>query len=104
MGGLVEEALEVSLAGVEAIKRYSSELSFGIFLGCNAAYLIELGRYPEAAELLDRRVGQVLPGVSTIHLHATRAHLAVRTGDLDPRAITSTSPGPRRAGSTMPSS
>ena len=84
MGGLVDEALEVSLAGVEAIKRYSTELSFGIFLGCNAAaYLIELGRYPEAAELLDRRVGQVLPGVSTIHLHATRAHLAVRTGDLD---------------------
>ena len=84
MGGHVEEALEVSLDGVEAIRRYGSELSFGIFLAVNAAaMLIELARYDEAADLLDRHVGQVLPGVSTIHLHATRAHLSVLTGDLD---------------------
>jgi DNA-binding CsgD family transcriptional regulator len=84
MGGSVEEALAVSLDGVEAIRRYGSELSFGIFLAVNAAaMLIELARYDEAADLLDRHVGQVLPGVSTIHLHATRAHLSVRTGELD---------------------
>jgi DNA-binding CsgD family transcriptional regulator/tetratricopeptide (TPR) repeat protein len=84
MAGHVEEALDVSLAGVEAIRRYGSELSFGIFLAVNAAaMLIELGRFYDAAELLERYVGQVLPGVSTIHLHATHAHVSVRTGDLD---------------------
>ena len=83
MGGFVEEALEVSLAGVEAIRNYGSELSFGIFLSVNAAaMLIELGRYPEAAELLERQVAHVLPGVSTLHLHTTLAHLGIRTGDL----------------------
>ncbi len=83
MGGFVEEALEVSLAGAESIRRYGSELSFRTFLEVNAAaMLIELGRYPEAAELLERHDARVLPGVSTIHLHVTRAHLAVRTGDL----------------------
>ncbi|MDO8483532.1 MAG: AAA family ATPase [Candidatus Limnocylindrales bacterium] len=83
MGGFVEEALEVSLAGAESIRRYGSELGFRTFLEVNAAgMLIELGRYPEAAELLERNVTRVLPGVSTIHLHVTRAHLAVRTGDL----------------------
>ena len=45
--------------------------------------LIELGRYPEAADLLDANDARVLPGVSTIHLQVTRAHLAIRTGDLD---------------------
>ena len=45
--------------------------------------LIELGRYPEAAELLDANDTRVLPGVRTIHLNATRAHLAIRTGHLD---------------------
>jgi DNA-binding CsgD family transcriptional regulator len=84
VGGFVEEALEVSLAGVEAIRRYGSELSFGMFLAVNAAsMLIELGRYDEAGDLLDHYVGQVLPGVSTIQLHDTRAHLAILTGDLD---------------------
>jgi tetratricopeptide (TPR) repeat protein len=82
-GGFVEEALDVLLAGLEAIRRYGSELSFGIFLAVNtAAMLIELGRYPEAAELLERQVAHALPGVTTIHLHATLAHLGLRTGDL----------------------
>jgi DNA-binding CsgD family transcriptional regulator/tetratricopeptide (TPR) repeat protein len=82
-GGFVEEALEVSLAGVEAIRPYGSEFSFGIFLSVNAAaMLIELGRYPEATELLERQVAHVLPGVSTMQVHVVFAHLAVRTGDL----------------------
>ena len=44
--------------------------------------LIELGRYPEATDLLESQLPNVLPGLSTIHLHDTWAHLAVRTGDL----------------------
>ena len=83
LGGFVEEALDVSLAGADAIRPHGSEFGFGIFLAVNAAaMLIELGRYREAADLLERRVGHVLPGVSTFHLHVTLAHLAVRTGDL----------------------
>jgi DNA-binding CsgD family transcriptional regulator len=84
MGGLVEEALEVSLAGVEAVRRYGSELSFGIFLELNAVgMLIELGRYREAAERLALlEAADVLPGVSTIFLHGTLARLAAHTGDL----------------------
>ena len=83
MGGFVEEALEVSLAGAESMRRYGSELTFLTFLEVNAAaMLIELGRYPEAAVLLEANDARVLPGVSTIHLRVTRAHLAIRTGDL----------------------
>ncbi len=83
MGGFVEEALEVSRAGADSARRYGSELSFQTFLEVNAAaMLLELGRYPEAAELLERNVARGRPGISTIHLHATLAHLAVRTGDL----------------------
>ena len=82
-GGFVEEALEVSLAGAANIRRYGNEIGLRTFLDVNAAgMLIELGRFPEAAELLERNVAQVVPGLSTIHLHVTLAHLAVRTGDL----------------------
>ncbi len=81
--GFVEQALEVSLAGVESTRRYGTELSFGIFLEVNAAaMLIELARYAEAADLLERNVSRALPGVSTVHLYVTMAHLAIRTGDL----------------------
>ncbi|MFL5674625.1 MAG: ATP-binding protein, partial [Chloroflexota bacterium] len=83
MGGFVEEALEVSLAGADHISRFGSELGFLTFLETNAAaMLIELARYPEAAELLERNIPRVLPGLGTIHLHTTLAHLAIRTGDL----------------------
>lgn len=83
MGGFVEEALEVSLAGAESATRYGSELGFRVFLEVNAAaMLIELGRYPEAVELFDRNLARERPGITTIHLHATLAHLTVRTGDL----------------------
>jgi DNA-binding CsgD family transcriptional regulator/tetratricopeptide (TPR) repeat protein len=83
MGGFVEEALEVSLAGAASMQRFGNEIGFLIFLEVNAAaMLIELARYPEAAELLGRNVARALPGISTIHLHVTRAHLMVRTGDL----------------------
>ena len=83
MGGFVEEALEVSLAGADKIARYGSELGFLTFLEVNAAaMLIELARYPEAAELLERNVPRALPGVATIHVYTTLAHLAIRTGDL----------------------
>ena len=47
-----------------------------------ATYLIELGRYPEAAELLEVNVARALPGIGRIHLTVTQAHLAIRTGDL----------------------
>src|SRR4029077_10565941 len=83
MGGFLEEAVEVSLAGAESIRRYGSELSFLIFLEVNAAsFLIDLGRYPEAAELLRRNVARALPGISTVHLHIELAHLALRHGNL----------------------
>jgi DNA-binding CsgD family transcriptional regulator/tetratricopeptide (TPR) repeat protein len=83
MGGFVEEALEVTLAGAASARRYSTELSFRTFLEVNAAGMsIELGRYPEAAALLERNAGRVLPGVTTIHLHVTLAHLLLQTGDL----------------------
>jgi DNA-binding CsgD family transcriptional regulator/tetratricopeptide (TPR) repeat protein len=84
IGGHVEEALDVSRAGVDAIRQYGSELSFGIFLAINAAaMLIELGRYGEATESIDRLMGQALPGVSTIWVHDVRSHVALRTGDLE---------------------
>ena len=83
MGGFVEEALEVCLEGAERTLRYGSDLSFRIFLRVNAAaMLIELGRYPEATDLLEGQLPNVLPGLSTIQLHVTWAHLAVRIGDL----------------------
>jgi DNA-binding CsgD family transcriptional regulator/tetratricopeptide (TPR) repeat protein len=83
MGGLVEEALEQSLAGIEALRLYGSEVGFGIFLPVNAAsMLIELGRYPEAAALLASQIARAQPGVITIFVHGTLAHLAMRTGDL----------------------
>ena len=83
MGGFVEEALEVSLAGAQSIQDYGNELSFRTFLEVNVAtYLIELGRYAEAAELLEVNVARALPGIGRIHLTVTQAHLAIRTGDL----------------------
>jgi DNA-binding CsgD family transcriptional regulator len=83
MGGFVEEALEVSLAGADQSARFGSELGFRTFLELNAsAMLIELGRYPEAAELLELNVPRVQTGLGTIHLYTTLAHLAIRTGDL----------------------
>ncbi|HEV8403171.1 MAG TPA: AAA family ATPase [Candidatus Limnocylindrales bacterium] len=83
MGGFVEEALEVTLSGAASARRYSTELSFRTFLEVNAAgMLIELSRYPEAADLLDRNADRVLPGVTTIHLNVTLAHLHLLTGDL----------------------
>ncbi len=83
IGGFVEEALEVSLAGAEQSARFGSELTFLTFLEVNAAaMLIELARYPEAAELLERNVPRVLPGLGTIHLFTALAHLALRVGDL----------------------
>ena len=70
MGGFVEEALEVCLEGAERTLRYGSDLSFRIFLRVNAAaMLIELGRYPEATDLLEGQLPNVLPGLSTIQLH-----------------------------------
>ena len=72
-----------TLAGLDAVHRFGTELGFGIFLTVNAAaMLIELGRYQESADLLGPQVANVLPGVSTFHVHVTLAHLAVRTGDL----------------------
>lgn len=83
VGGFVEEALETSMAGAESTGRYGGELSFRWLLETNAALmLIELARYPEAAFLLEQNVQHVLPGVSTIHLYSTYAHLLLRTGDL----------------------
>jgi DNA-binding CsgD family transcriptional regulator/tetratricopeptide (TPR) repeat protein len=83
MAGFVEEALAVSLAGVESTRRYGTEMSFAIFLEVNAAaMLIELGRYAEAAELLEGNIARALPGVSTVYLYVTLAHLSIRTGDL----------------------
>jgi len=80
--GRVEESVEIALAGAESIRRYGGELSFLTFLEDNAAEgLIQLGRYPEAAELLDRHLTHVRPG-RAMHLHFTLAHLALRTGDL----------------------
>ena len=83
MAGHVEEALEVSLAGAENIRRYGNENNFLTFLEVNSAgMLIELGRYPEAAELLETNTARVLPGLGTVHLRVTLAHLALRQGDL----------------------
>ncbi|HEX7950112.1 MAG TPA: AAA family ATPase [Candidatus Limnocylindrales bacterium] len=80
--GLHEEAVNVCLAGAESIRRYGGELSFVTSLEDNAAdSLINLGRYAEAAVLIDRHLGRELSG-RVIHLHFTMAKLAVRTGDL----------------------
>ena len=84
MGGFVEEALAVSLAGAEYARGYGGEFSFRTYLEVNAAaMLIEMGRYPDAVALLAPRVSWVLPGVTTIHLHLTLAHVFARMGDLD---------------------
>ena len=82
-GGFVEEALETSLAGAESTGRYGGELSFRWQLETNAApMLIEWLATRKAADLLEQNVQHVLPGVSTIHLYMTYAHLLLRTGDL----------------------
>ena len=105
MGGFVDEALEVSRAGADSIPRYGSELSMQTFLELNAAgMLIELGRYPEAAELLDANDARVLPGVLTIHLDDTPAHLAIRTGHLDAARHHLETARPRPATCRTPSS
>ena len=68
---------------IASARRYSTELSFRTFLEVNAAgMLVELSRYPEAAELLERNASRVLPGVTTIHLNVTSAHLHLQIGDL----------------------
>ena len=106
VGGFVEEALETSLAGAESTGRYGGELSFRWLLETNAAaMLIELARYPEATALLEQNVQHVLPGVSTIHLYVTFAHLppADRATSRPPAAISS-SPAKRRATWRTPSS
>ena len=84
MGGFVEEALEVALTGADQIARFGSELGFLTFLEVNAAaMLIELARYPEAADLLDRNVSARAPGTrARSTCTSTLAHLAIRTGDL----------------------
>jgi hypothetical protein len=45
--------------------------------------LIELGRYPEAAALLEGNATRVLPGISSIHLNGAWSQLNIRTGDLE---------------------
>jgi DNA-binding CsgD family transcriptional regulator len=80
--GLIEEAVEVALAGADSIRRYGGELSYVTFLEDNAAEgMILLGRYPEAAALLEVHLAHV-PRGRAIHLHFTRAHLDLRQGDL----------------------
>src|SRR6185312_7030845 len=79
IGGFVEEALAVSLAGADLVRRYGGDFGFGVFLAVNAAsMLIELGRYDEAAEMLTSQTLHVRPGISTAHFHGACAHLAVR--------------------------
>ena len=70
----------------------ASSVSDGPWKTNAAAMLIEMARYPEAAALLEQNVQHVLPGVSTIHLYVTFAHLLLRTGDL----ATATSPSRAR--------
>ncbi len=60
----------------------ASSASGGLLETNAALMLIELARYPEAEFLLEQNVKHVLPGVSTIHLYSTYAHLLLRTGDL----------------------
>ena len=73
MGGFVEEALEVSLAGAESTERYGSELSFrDLPRGQRGADAHRAGPLPGGggpARAPD--CPSVLPGVSTIHLHGT---------------------------------
>ena len=80
--GFVEESVEVALAGATSIRRFGGELSFRTFLEDNAAEgMIQLGRYADAAALLDGDLANLPKGRAT-HLHFTRAHAAVRQGDL----------------------
>ena len=84
MGGFVEEALEVCLEGAERTLRYGSNLSFRSFLRANAAAMLIEPRAIPGGDGAAREPGlpNVLPGLSSIQLHDTWAHLAVRTGDL----------------------
>ncbi|MEA2620399.1 MAG: hypothetical protein QOC97_1172, partial [Chloroflexota bacterium] len=83
MGGFHEEAVEVGLAGAQNTDRYGNVLGFRTNLEVNAATaLIELGRYREAAELMEGNLPRVLPGVWTIQLFLGCALLAIRVGDL----------------------
>ena len=83
IGGFAEAAFETSVAGAATVRRTDREHGFGTFLEVNAAALaIELGRYEDAAGLLDRNVPGRMPGVGTVQSFATRANLGLRTGDL----------------------
>jgi DNA-binding CsgD family transcriptional regulator len=84
MGGDLEGALETYLAGIEASRAFGNERTYGMYLAINAAgELILLGRHGEAAAMLERVEARgILPGISTVHFHTTRAELRVRLGDL----------------------
>ncbi len=76
IGGFAEAAFETSVSGAATVRRTDREHGFGTFLEVNAAALaIELGRYDDAAELLDRNVPGRMPGVGTVQSFATRANL-----------------------------
>jgi DNA-binding CsgD family transcriptional regulator len=84
MGGDLEGALATYLAGIEASRAFGNERTYGTYLAINAAgELVLLGRPAEAAGLLEQVEGRgILPGISSVHFHTTRAELWVRTGDL----------------------
>ena len=82
MGGLPEEALRMSIEGVQKIKLNAMDPVVAVLEINAAALLIELGRFPEAATWLERNVARLLPGISTFHFYATATQLALRTGDL----------------------
>ena len=83
IGGLIEEALEASLAGAQRVRRHRDELRYHLFLDSNAAeMLIELGRYAEAADLLAPHLANQFPGVRMLEMHIPMARLALRTGDI----------------------
>ena len=104
MGGFVEEALEVCLEGAERTLRYGSDLSFRSFLRANAAaMLIELGRYPEATELLESQCPTSCPASAR-----SSCTIPGRTWPCGPATWprpdgTSRSRASRRAASTTPS-
>ena len=65
MGGFVEEALEVTLAGAESARRYGTRAELSdLPRGQRRGDADRARTVPEAARLLERNANRVLPGVS----------------------------------------
>ena len=83
-GGRPDEAYAVAMEGVEWAHRMGMWRLQGAFLGANAASaLIDLGRWDEAWQILDREGDPATEGVGRLNQAVTASQLAIGSGRID---------------------